>query len=860
MSNVAKLKKKAAEFELKRQFDKALAIYIELLDNYDANPLEVDVALFNRVGDMLLRQGNVADAVDYYERAVDKYAEGGFFNNAIALCNKILRQSPGRASIYYKLGKISAQKGFKSDAKQNFLEYADRMQKSGRMDEAFRALKEFADLCPDQDDIRLMLADQLSRQARGNEALEQLQTLFDRYSSDGRDAEARATLDRIRAIDPGYEPRVTGQQAAQKSSDLIFLDVYGDSTPAPAPSKPAPPPAPPSAPAPRVATAPPIDAFEPPPLDAAPPPTSAQLGGLETTSFEPSAGSMDGPALDLEPTSFQTGAQGAAPPRAAGGMLEGLEATSFDLPAASPAEPPFLQDFGLGATEIPAAEPVQPGTEASVFEVPAADADGVEDFPLLELDIPTLPSAGGGLRPTGDIPLISAVDDGIDQGQAFADAWAAGAEDQAPIVADAGLRTSDSGAATIDLPPFGDVAPPAPAAAPSGDRTRSSTIAAEQSVARLEAESLAHPDDLLLRRQLGEARLDSGDREGGVADLEAVMSGLERAEDLAGAASLANEIARLMPDSVRIQQKRVEYAFRTNDRRHLVAAYLDLAAALLGDGQSEKARTVYKRVLDLAPDDIAAQAGLAALTPEPEAEAMPPATAARPEARPTPAAAPPARPAAPPAAASLRGFTAPTPSQGTAAQRDRVWTVPAKPVHEDEGALVNLGDWLRDEEAPKSTRMVVEEREPTGDEEADFAEMLRRFKQGVAENVDAEDHQAHYDLGVAFKEMGLVDEAIAEFQKALRAPSNRLPTYEALGQCFVDKEQYPVAQAILGRALNENGATDEQLIGVLYLLGRAAEGAGKYEEASGYYQRVFVIDIQFRDVAERLNAVEQTRR
>jgi tetratricopeptide (TPR) repeat protein len=108
--------------------------------------------------------------------------------------------------------------------------------------------------------------------------------------------------------------------------------------------------------------------------------------------------------------------------------------------------------------------------------------------------------------------------------------------------------------------------------------------------------------------------------------------------------------------------------------------------------------------------------------------------------------------------------------------------------------------------------------------------------------------------------MGLLDEAIAEFQKALRAPSNRLPTYEALGQCFVDKEQYPVAQAILGRALNENGATDEQLIGVLYLLGRAAEGAGKYEEAAGYYQRVFVIDIQFRDVAERLNAVEQARR
>ena len=82
---------------------------------------------------------NKADqAVDYYEQAVDLYADGGFLNNAIALCNKILRHAPARHQIYYKLGKISAKKGFKSDAKKNFLEYADRMQRAGKVDEAFR--------------------------------------------------------------------------------------------------------------------------------------------------------------------------------------------------------------------------------------------------------------------------------------------------------------------------------------------------------------------------------------------------------------------------------------------------------------------------------------------------------------------------------------------------------------------------------------------------------------------------------------------------------------------------------------------------------------------------------------------------
>ncbi len=225
MSNIAKLKKQAAEFETKKQFDKALAIYVKVLEAYDQFPDEVELALFNRVGDLQLRQGNVADAVDYYERAVDKYAEGGFFNNAIALCNKILRQSPGRASVYYKLGKISAQKGFKADAKQNFLEYAERMQKSGNMDEAFRSLKEFADLCPDQDDIRLMLADQLTKLGRKTEAIEQLQTLHERYDSDGRAAEASATADRLRAIDPSIEPRSSRGQRKAASDDLIFIDL-----------------------------------------------------------------------------------------------------------------------------------------------------------------------------------------------------------------------------------------------------------------------------------------------------------------------------------------------------------------------------------------------------------------------------------------------------------------------------------------------------------------------------------------------------------------------------------------------------------------------------------------------------------
>ena len=170
--------------------------------------------------------------------------------------------------------------------------------------------------------------------------------------------------------------------------------------------------------------------------------------------------------------------------------------------------------------------------------------------------------------------------------------------------------------------------------------------------------------------------------------------------------------------------------------------------------------------------------------------------------------------------------------------------------------FVDLGSWLREDEPVRTTRMVAAEATPTGDEQADFDEMLRRFKQGVAANVDEEDYDSHYDLGVAYKEMGLTDEAIAEFQKALRGDSHRVRSYEALGQCVVEKGQLQVAVTLLRRATETTGADDQQLVGVLYLLGYASEVMARHADALGYYQRVFAVDIEFRDVAQRVAAME----
>jgi tetratricopeptide (TPR) repeat protein len=893
MSNIPKLKKQAAEFEQKKQFDRALAKYIQILDALEGAVDEADVALYNRVGDLLLKQGNISQAVDYYERAVDLYTEGGFFNNAIALCNKILRNAPGRNSVYYKLGKISAQKGFVNDAKQNFLEYADRMQAAGQLEEAFRALKEFADLCPDQDDIRLMLADQLVRKDRKSEAIEQLQTLYEKLEAEGRTREARATVDRMKAIDPEVQPRTSTALPTPKTGDLIFLDVNYD--------------APPSA-ARGVRTSVPIF---PPVEDEEDEKRGRDRGARGPASdlplimpdFEEEAEAAE-PASGLEHPSLNGSVPGAIPAEAPD-ALEVTEAATEELDDVAMPPPDAVLDVEVtdealvieaelptlavpDEAEAPSPEEGSPAYRADEAEPPRVAEDVVETPPLLDEEPEiVLPDLGlitpdEELPPARDESTTAAADDldfGITREQsAFLDAHEPAPELVEPPPPDPSvflerLDESLGAAPTADLSfdePVSDTdlelpdepAAPAPsldladdieaaldaaldaaleggadlepyldssglgATSPSPERRVPS--ADEPAVDRIRRQLDTEPDNWHLRRSYAEALLEAGERNEGLRELDQVMVGFERWSDFVSSRSVAEEILRVDPNSVKHHQKRVEYAFRAGDKSGLVDAYLQLADCLFRAGQLEKSRAVYQRVLELAPNDARAQEALRAygktdLTP-PSLE-MPRAGGSDTRRR---SATPPRTPA----------YSTPVPGGGDA-------------------GFVNLADLLREDEHRKTTRIKVDVKEPGTGEQVDFAEMLHMFKQGVAANMDDGDHQSHYDLGVAYKEMGLLDEAISEFQKALRGTEQRVRTYEALGQCFVEKRQYQIAITILSRALNDKRYSDDMLVGVLYLLGHASEQLERWPDALAYYQRVFAVDIQFRDVGSRLATVER---
>src|SRR5437016_5819669 len=156
MSKLEKQKEKARGLEGKDPKG-AIEAWVEILKGQEEDPdPNHDLAIFNRIGDLYLKLREPAQAADYYDQAVDKYAELGFHNNAIAMCNKVLRNAPGRQTTYLKLAKLYAAKGFMAEAKQNFVEYAERMQMAGKIQQAFNALKVFTDISPESADLRPM--------------------------------------------------------------------------------------------------------------------------------------------------------------------------------------------------------------------------------------------------------------------------------------------------------------------------------------------------------------------------------------------------------------------------------------------------------------------------------------------------------------------------------------------------------------------------------------------------------------------------------------------------------------------------------------------------------------------------------
>lgn len=143
--------------------------------------------------------------------------------------------------------------------------------------------------------------------------------------------------------------------------------------------------------------------------------------------------------------------------------------------------------------------------------------------------------------------------------------------------------------------------------------------------------------------------------------------------------------------------------------------------------------------------------------------------------------------------------------------------------------------------------------------EQSLEEIVEGFKRGVAENLSPEDFDTHFNLGIAYREMGLLDEAIGEFQLAAREPAYTVSCASMLGLCFTEKGLPELAVKWYKRGLDAPGVSDDDRAGLLYDLGEALVAAGDRMAAYHTFVDLYGINTNYRDVVARLTELEPVR-
>src|ERR1700682_5830397 len=136
-------------------------------------------------------------------------------------------------------------------------------------------------------------------------------------------------------------------------------------------------------------------------------------------------------------------------------------------------------------------------------------------------------------------------------------------------------------------------------------------------------------------------------------------------------------------------------------------------------------------------------------------------------------------------------------------------------------------------------------------------EVLGEFRAKLRQTVRPEDVQTHYDLGIAYKEMGLIEEAIGEFEQALEygGGTRAVDCISMLGTCEMERSRPADAIERFRRGLALSDLSGEARCALAFGLGAALESLGQNDEALEQYEAVVREDPKFRDVEARMTSL-----
>lgn len=873
MKKVNKLKDDARKYELREDWDKAINAYQRVLEMGEQEG-DVDLPLYNRIGDLYVRVGKPNDAVRYYTQAADRYADAGLFNNAIALCNKALRYAPENLDLLRKLGQFSASQGFLTDARRWFLDYAESAARQGRSAEALQALEDFANSTEDAE-VRELFGRTLKQHERHEQAVSELRHAYRLYLGSGDSERAESLAAYLGEIAPevSLADEVPEERRIRESEDDEYvIRPYATRREADA-----------AAAQPEAAQAEPA-ADETADADAE---TVAEPPGDESEEDVDS-----GPIEGLVETAIGDGADADV---AEADVLEGFQPTSFETEPEDESdalELPPLETAGAdhldedAAFELPELEPTHIGESADEDDDVAFELPGLEPT---SLDVDDSEGFVGGMA---ELPMLNDDEDEGDAGEeqdGFAELPSldveeapeplpmlddAGREDAAGAVeesdlgeADTDVDLSDVASADtdveyavdeIELPTFDDAADtedveaevPEPEAAeltvdeetatdePGADESAAGHTAGEPESERGEFSAadevdvieVEAGDDEPLDVEIAAEDLDTIfsqpllSTDGEVTpDAEPPVVGADHAQEAIDEVVIAARNALDRGDVAGAVGRLLSLHQVLDDAASYGRAAEEVGTLIVETPEEIRLHQVRVELAERSGDRslrLGAYLSLAHALERSDALAK--------------------------AAAIYEHVLEIEPDHADARESLDAVERQRTPQYVDLKSLLDL------DEPTGETRYFVTESNPSGDEDNDFAAVLSQFKAKLSEHVAPEDAEAHYDLGLAFKEMGLLDEAIEQFQVALRTGDGRLKVYEELGDCFLQKGQYSVAVKLIERALQLPAADEMDRVGLYYYLGAASEQLGHTDQARDAYERVLGLDMSFRDVSERL--------
>lgn len=182
------------------------------------------------------------------------------------------------------------------------------------------------------------------------------------------------------------------------------------------------------------------------------------------------------------------------------------------------------------------------------------------------------------------------------------------------------------------------------------------------------------------------------------------------------------------------------------------------------------------------------------------------------------------------------------PKAAKAASPDRLF--------DDEDEFFDLAAELEEELGVEEGRIggeiLAQSEEPT------LEEIVEGFKKGVAENLSPEDYDTHYNLGIAYREMGLLDEAIGEFQLAAKDPIHLVDCCSMLGVSFLEKGLPELAVKWYQRGLTAPDLKEEVTLSLLYDMGNVYLSMGDEAAARKTFVELYGINSNYRDVVAKI--------